>query len=167
MTEVDKLVHGLGLLPHPEGGWYRETYRSDETIPISSLPMRFSGDRNVATAIYFLLTATTFSALHRIKSDELWHFYAGSTLLIHVFTPDGGYHFVRLGSNLDSGESFQVLVPQGCWFGAEVEVNDGFALVGCTVAPGFDFADFELAERTSLQQQYPQHQALIKRLTRC
>ncbi len=119
----------------------------------------------MATAIYFLLQENEVSALHRIKSDEIWHFYAGTPLLIHAIYPDGHYREQRLGSDCTDGDLYQVVVPAGCWFGAEL-VGKQFALVGCTVAPGFDFADFEMADRKQLSACYPQHTELIKRLTK-
>ncbi len=105
MTTPEDIIQALHLQPHPEGGWYRETYRSAESIPHSGLPGRFSGPRPFATAIYFLLTADTFSALHRIRSDELWHFYAGSPLTIHVIEPEGAYRAIRLGPDVARGET--------------------------------------------------------------
>ena len=160
------IISSLQLLPHPEGGWYRETYRADEAIPADSLPARFTGERSFATSIYFLLTSDTFSALHRIKSDEQWHFYSGTALTIHVIHPDGNYEQIRLGSNLEEGETFQAVVPHGCWFGATVDALDSYALVGCSVAPGFDFADFEMGTREDLINLFPQHEEIITRLTR-
>ena len=129
-------------------------------------PKRFAGERPFATAIYFLLTSDTFSALHRIRSDEQWHFYAGSGLTVHVIEPAGEYRAIGLGQDLERGETFQAVVPAGCWFGASVDEPGGFALVGCTVAPGFDFADFEMGDRGELIREYPRHRELIERLTR-
>ncbi|NIQ94843.1 MAG: cupin domain-containing protein [Desulfuromonadales bacterium] len=163
---ADDYIRTLALEPHPEGGWYRETYRASEAVPREALPERFTGERPFATAIYFLLTADTFSALHRIRSDEQWHFYAGSGLTVHVLEPDGACRTLRLGSEVTRGESFQAVVPAGCWFGATVDEAHGFALVGCTVAPGFDFADFELGERETLYRLFPRHRSLVTRLTR-
>lgn len=160
-----ELITDLQLVRHPEGGWFRETYRSGEIVPAQALPERFTGSRAFSTAIYFLLQTDDISALHRIKSDEMWHFYAGSALLIHCIFPDGGYRALRLGANPAAGEQFQAVVPGGCWFGAE-PVGEGFALVGCTVSPGFDFSDFEMAETEQLCTRYPQHRELIKRMTK-
>jgi predicted cupin superfamily sugar epimerase len=160
-----QLIHSLGLLRHPEGGWYRETYRSTGTIPVAALPEGFNGSRPVCTAIYFLLEQGDISALHRIKSDEMWHFYSGAGLTVHVLTEAGDYSTIRLGSACGAGEQFQAVVPAGAWFGAEV-TGGAYALVGCTVAPGFDFADFVMAEREDMLHRYPHHAALIERLTR-
>jgi predicted cupin superfamily sugar epimerase len=166
MSPVQELVRILNLRPHPEGGWYRETYRSAETFAPGALPDRYDGPRSLATAIYFLLDATGFSALHRLKSDEQWHFYSGSALTLHVIRPDGRYETLKLGPDLARGETFQAVVPQGCWFGASVEAPGGHALVGCSVAPGFEFADFEMATQRDLCQMFPGHADLITRLTR-
>jgi predicted cupin superfamily sugar epimerase len=161
----EELIIQLGLVKHPEGGWYRETYRSEEVFSATALSGRFSGERSVSTAIYFLLQAGDISALHRIASDEIWHFYTGETLTVHVITPQGEYSSHKLGSDIAASESFQCVVPACCWFGAEV-TGDNFALVGCTVAPGFDFADFEMGNRESLLIQFPEHSEIIQRLAR-
>ncbi len=160
-----ELITALELLRHPEGGWYRETYRSTDIIPDAALPRQFDGDRSCCTAIYFLLERGDISAFHRIKSDELWHFHAGTTLTIHVITPEGDYRQLPLGAAVLNGDTFQAVVPAGCWFGAEVSGEGPYAFVGCTVAPGFDFADFEMGDRSILLSQFPQHSSLIKRLT--
>ncbi|MBI5843440.1 MAG: cupin domain-containing protein [Deltaproteobacteria bacterium] len=165
MQSAGDLIERLGLIRHPEGGWFRETYRAAEETPGPALPERFVGSRSFSTAIYFLLEKGDISALHRIKSDELWHFYAGSAVLIHVISQDGGYIALRLGPDPAAGDSFQLVVPAGSWFGAEV-MGGAFALVGCTVAPGFDFADFEMADRRALTELYPGHSETIRRLTR-
>src|SRR5688572_7397541 len=109
----------LNLLPHPEGGYFKETYRAHEEIPLNGLPGRFGGPRSFSTAIYYLLEQGDYSAFHRIKSDECWHFYAGQTLLIHVIENDGKYYCVRLGDNISEGETFQFVVPAGAWFASE------------------------------------------------
>lgn len=163
---MHELIRSLDLRPHPEGGWYRETYRAAESIAPNGLPERYAGPRSHATAIYFLLTSDNFSALHRLKSDEQWHFYKGSPLCLHVIHADGRYAPVKLGANPAQGETFQVVVPHGCWFGATVDTPGAYALVGCSVAPGFDFSDFEIGDRQSLTRAFPQHAGLIARLTR-
>ena len=141
-------------------------YRSAEYVPATGLPGRFDGDRSFSTAIYFLLRQGEFSAFHRIKSDECWHFYAGGCLRIHVIDLQGQYSFIRLGARLDEGEVFQAVVSAGCWFASEPETGTAYSLVGCTVAPGFDFADFEMADARSLSAAFPHHDALIRRLCR-
>jgi len=159
-------IERLRLEPHPEGGFYRETYRAIEAIEAAHLPPRFGGRRVHSTAIYFLLPGDHVSAFHRIKSDEIWHFYAGTALTLTLIHPDGRLETQRLGPDPDRGQSFQALVPAGCWYGAIVDDPESYALVGGTVAPGFDFADFELADRAALLAQFPQHREIIVRLTR-
>jgi predicted cupin superfamily sugar epimerase len=166
MEEARYWIDGLRLLPHPEGGFYRETYRSDEGIARAGLPGRFTGDRAFSTAIYFLLAGADFSALHRIKQDEVWHFYDGSTLVVHVIDPEGEYSAIKLGRRLEDGECPQAVVKAGCWFGASLAEADSYAFVGCTVAPGFDFADFEMPTREQFLNLFPRHEAIIRKLTR-
>lgn len=159
-------IAALDLAPHPEGGFYRETYRAQETIEAAHLPARFGGRRVHSTAIYFLLPGDQISALHRIKSDEVWHFYAGSALTLSLIHSDGRLEERRLGADVERGERFQAIVPAGCWYGARIDDPGSYALVGGTVAPGFDFADFELADRNALLTQFPQHRDTIIHLTR-
>ena len=166
MLTPDTIISTLHMQPHPEGGWYAETYRSSGTIARDALPQSFGGTRNFSTAIYFLLPAGVFSAFHRIRSDECWHFYAGGTLHIYVIDAAGALQIIHLGSNLAAGEAFQAVVPAGCWFASRPAPGSAYALVGCTVAPGFDFADFEMAERDALQQAYPLLHTIIGELTR-
>ncbi len=163
---IKYLSEKLELLPHPEGGFYKEVYRSSEIINHKALSQRFSGDRSYCTSIYFLLTSENFSAFHRIQQDEIWHFYEGSALYVHVIDQQGNYHKISLGMDLDAGEVPQYVVPAGCWFASSVKNENNYSLVGCTVAPGFDFDDFELAERDQLTNEYPQHQDIISELTR-
>jgi len=150
---------------HPEGGYFAESYRSAEIIPQDALPKRFEGDRNFSTAIYFLLESHQFSALHRIQSDEMWHFYAGSPLYVFYIDNQGMVQTIKLGDSPENGEVFQAVVPAGVWFGSKPAQTDNYSLVGCTVAPGFNFADFELSGREKLLQQYPEHGEIIKLLT--
>jgi len=159
-------IEKLGLERHPEGGYFRETYRSEEAIPPRGLPERFAGPRSVATAIYFLLGDGDFSALHRIASDELWHFYGGAPLTLHVIEPQGDYAQIKLGADPEKGQAFQAVVSAGCWFGATLDEPQSYALVGCTVAPGFDFADFEMGRREELLLRYPLQRDIILKLTR-
>ena len=159
-------IERLHLVRHPEGGWFRENYRSAETIPETGLPARFQGERAFSTAIQFLLERDDCSALHRLKSDEMWHFYDGSPLAIHLITPDGEHRTILLGRDPEQGEQLQAVTPAGCWFGAELAGSGELALVGCTVAPGFDFIDFEMGCRSNLARLFPQHEALVRRLTR-
>jgi predicted cupin superfamily sugar epimerase len=158
-------IEALVLERHPEGGYYKESYRSSEIIQPAGLPARFPGPRFFSTCIYFLLSDNEVSHLHRIKSDEIWHFYTGSSLTIHVIDPQGGYQNIKLGQGIEMGEILQGVVKAGCWFGAKVEERGSYSLVGCSVAPGFEFEDFELADRSKLLQIYPQHHEIIKLLT--
>ncbi|WP_216638448.1 cupin domain-containing protein [Endozoicomonas arenosclerae] len=166
MKGANDWVKALDLQPHPEGGYFRETYRSDEVISKSNLPERFSGERSFSTAIYYLLKGHDFSAFHRIHQDEVWHFYDGASLTIHVIAPDGAYSTAKLGRNILKDELPQFIVPAGCLFAVEVNDPASYVLSGCTVAPGFDFADFEMPPAEQLIASYPQHASLIERLTR-
>ncbi|MGC4100730.1 cupin domain-containing protein [Ferruginibacter sp.] len=166
MTTIEQLIQHYDLLPHPEGGWYKETYRSEGAVASNALPASFSGDRAFCTAIYFLLDRGNFSAFHRIKSDECWHFYTGGALEIFVIHPEGKLEIIRLGSDTACGEIFQYVVPAHCWFASRPAAGTAFSLVGCTVSPGFDFEDFELANAAALVKTYPQHEVLIKELCR-
>ena len=148
-------IRTLNLLAHPEGGYYKETYRSAGTLSTNS------GNRNFCTAIYFLLEEGNFSAFHKIKSDELWHFYTGDVLEVIEITKEGKLKITELGP-----DNFQYCVPVGNWFGSRVKKGGKFSLVGCTVAPGFDFVDFEMAEREKLLNEFNQHEKIIKELTR-
>jgi uncharacterized protein len=159
-------IRRLKLERHPEGGYFRQTYRSAVTIAREGLPLEFAGARAVSTAIYFLLEGENFSAFHRLRSDEVWHFYAGAPLLVHVIDPDGKYDCVRLGNDPENGQEFQAVVKAGCWFSSHVADWKSWALVGCTVAPGFEYQDFEIGKREELTRLYPQHRALIVQLTR-
>jgi predicted cupin superfamily sugar epimerase len=167
MKTASYWVDRYNLLPHPEGGYYAETYRSGENIGADALPTRFeAGGRSFSTGIYFLLEQGQFSAFHKIKSDEMWHFYSGDALDIFVINPHTGLlEVIRLGSEPENGESFQAVVPAGSWFASRPAKDSTYALVGCTVSPGFDFADFEMASRKNLLQDYPQHTDLILELT--
>ncbi len=166
MLTVQQLVQQFNMLPHPEGGYYKETYRSAESIPQVALPVRFNEKKYFSTAIYFLLEQGNFSAFHRIKSDECWHFYAGETLLVYVLYPNGNLTITRLGNDIINGDTFQFVVPANCWFASELAEQTNFSFVGCTVAPGFDFTDFELAKADELIAEFPAHVSIIKRLCR-
>lgn len=159
-------IDTLRLTRHVEGGAFREVYRSALKIPRQALPDSFSGERHCMTSIYFLLTHDQFSAFHRIRSDETWHFYEGDPLLIHEIRENGQLINHLLGRHPEKGESFQCTIMAGSWFGSQVTPGGSYALSGCTVAPGFEFADFELADRETLCRQYPGHEKLITALTR-
>jgi len=158
-------INRLGLKKHPEGGYFKETYRCDETVCMNALPKRFAEDKAFSTAIYFLLKGEQTSYFHRLKADELWHFYHGSSLTLHIIDPHGDYNKIQLGSNFENGETFQRIIKNGAWFGATVDDHTSYSLTGCTVAPGFGFNDFELANRDQMLKMYPEHALIIKKLT--
>ena len=162
---VNDIVKKLGLMPHPEGGFYRETYRSGNSIPQGALPKVFSGDRAYSTAIYFLIPKEGKSSFHRIKSDEAWHFYLGGPMTIVELHPNGEIEKIVLGSNISHEERLQYVVPAGVWFGAYTNPGTDYSVVGCTVAPGFDFSDFEMANREMLLKEFPDAREEIERLT--
>jgi len=166
MISTQQLIALYNLQPHPEGGWYKETYQSKEQINAASLPERFGGSRAFSTAIYFLLEQGNYSAFHRIKSDECWHFYAGDPLVVYVLQQDGTLDEIMLGNDITNGQMFQYVVPANCWFASRPATDSKFCFVGCTVAPGFDFADFELADAAVLSALYPQHKSCIEELCR-
>ncbi len=165
MKTKEEWVKELNLLPHPEGGYYKETYRSKEEIDLVAIGYHESTKRNLSTGIYFLLEKENFSAFHRIKSDEMWHFYAGDPLLIHMLDEEGNYSYQKIGSKPENGEKLQFVVKAGVWFASEVAKGGDYALVGCTVSYGFDFKDFELADKTLIDR-YRQHAKLLSRLIR-
>ena len=151
------LIESYQLKPHPEGGYYKETYRSPQTV------LKGDAAYDASTGIFFLLVQNSPSRFHRIQSDEMWHFYTGDSLHIHELSVDGTYRLHTLGADWLSGQHFQRVIPAGSWFAAET-VGD-FSFVGCTVAPGFVFSEFELATTTELIERYPDQEALIRRLT--
>jgi uncharacterized protein len=163
-TYIDRLIHKLALQPHPEGGWYSQTHCSEERI-LRSNPDQTRAERRASTAIYYLLRNSDYSAWHRIDADELWHFYLGDPLFIHVLKPHGELVTHILGNTLEQPDgAFQVMVPAGHWFAAERTGPRGFSLAGCTVAPGFEFETFELGDIADLSRRYPRHQAVLQRL---
>lgn len=162
MPTADELIRRLNLQPHPkEGGFFRETYRSSDAASLPGYP----DARSYGTAIYYLLKPGTFSALHRLRSDEIFHFYLGGPVRMLQLWPDGSGKTVVMGPNIERGEELQVVVPRGVWQGTCLEPGSEFALLGCTVAPGFDYADYEHGTRADLIRQFPDHRELINRLT--
>ena len=149
-------IDTLGLTSHPEGGWFKETFRDETLIQ--------QGTRNASTGIYFLVESGAPSCLHRIGASEMWHFYAGDPLVVHQLCTQKGYQRHLLGQNWQKGERFQAVVPPNVWFGAQT--LGAYSLVGCTVAPGFDFADFTLGTRQALQELFPQYGDVVEMLTR-
>jgi predicted cupin superfamily sugar epimerase len=160
------LIEKFDLQPHPEGGYFKETYRSEGKVLTNDPPHHFPNHRNYSTAIYFLIESTNFSALHRIKSDEIWHFYTGDALEVIEIDLKGNLIKTQVGADLKNGQTFQYMVKAGHWFGSRVLKGGQFSFVGCTVSPGFDFNDFELAIRQELIDLFPQHTQVITELTR-
>lgn len=161
MSRKEYWITKLGLLPHPEGGFFKESYRSTESIPGASLPARYGSDRSFSTQIYFMLVKGNFSAFHKVASDETWHFYNGAPVLLHLLD-QSGHTKIQIG--IEDGMEPQITVPAGTWFAAEVAEGGDFSLVGCSVAPGFDFADFEMANKEELYKQFPYE--VVNRLCR-
>ena len=167
MVKVDEIISLLDLHPHPvEGGYFIETYRSDEEIPKEKLPDRYGSARLFSTAIYYLLTTDTFSAMHRLRSDEIFHHYVGDPVEMLQLMPDGSGKVVTLGPDLLNGMRPQVIVPRGTWQGARLREGGRFALMGTTVSPGFDFEDYEPGRRDVLINRYPQFRDMILALTK-
>jgi len=158
MKTAQEWIEELKLESHPEGGWFRQCYTSDILVTADGFP----SPRPAMTVIYYLLESGDFSALHRLRQDEMWHFYAGSPLTVHTIDPDGNYSPVTLGGN----DMHQFTVKGGILFGATVDEPDSCALVACTVSPGFDYDDFEMPSRAELIAAYPAHRDLILRVTR-
>jgi predicted cupin superfamily sugar epimerase len=153
-----KLAKKLGLEKHPEGGYFKETYRSETSIDIEG----YEGSRSISTAIYYMLAGNDFSAFHRIKSDEIWHYYAGGTVTLYAIDKDGRLSKTRIGKN----GAFQAVIKAGTWFAAALDSKRSYCLLGCTVSPGFDYRDWELGERNDLVRMYPQHRKIIERYTK-
>ncbi|WP_078543300.1 cupin domain-containing protein [Litchfieldia alkalitelluris] len=156
-------IEKLGLTPHPEGGFFKSTYESTHLIT-NLAGVKEGKERKLYTSIYFLLRSEDISHLHRLKSDELWYYHGGSSLTVHVIDENGEYQELKLGLNLDKGEIPQVLVPKNTIFGSSVMEKDTFSLVGCMVAPGFDFEDFELFSQKELMVEYPEHEKVIRKM---
>jgi predicted cupin superfamily sugar epimerase len=163
---AEQIIKRFKMQPlRQEGGFYIETYRSTEVLKKEILPTGFSGDRNLSSVILYLLTAKTVSLMHRLKYDEMFHFYLGNPVTMLQLHPDGSSEIVTLGHDILSDQKVQVLVPKGTWQGAFIQPGGKFSLMGCSVAPGFDEADFELGDRSTLLAKYPDMHELILRLT--
>jgi len=166
VSKAQQIIDRLQLQPHPkEGGFFRETYRSAYAFSSSAMPVRYGADRSAGTAIYYLLTPETFSAMHRLKTDEIFHFYAGDPVRMLQLLPDGRGKEVIIGSDVLAGHEPQVVVPSGVWQGSCLVEGGEYALLGCTVAPGFDYGDYEHGSRESLIEQHMNFEKLITRLT--
>jgi predicted cupin superfamily sugar epimerase len=157
-------IRTLELIAHPEGGYFKETYASSDIINKHGLPERYFADRTCVKAIYFLLQGEQTSKFHRLKCNEIWGYHLGASLTLYIIDRDGTLQQIKLGPDFDNGEQFQIVVPHGVWFGAKVNKKNSYVLVSCITAPGFDFEDFELAERQSLLHKYPQHKNIIEML---
>jgi hypothetical protein len=166
MKNAKYWVENLDLISHPEGGWFRETYRSAETVERSALDPRYNGPRRFCTGIYFLLEGRDFSAFHRLKSDEIWCFHDGCPLKVWVISPGGELAEYLMGTDTCSEQAPQLVIRAGSWFAATPEDPHSFTLFGCFVTPGFEFDDFELAHSDALSARYPQHAHLIRMYTR-
>ena len=165
MKSAEYWIDKLHLQLHPEGGSFREIYRSEDEETFKTEIFKNTEKRPLSTAIYFLLKSEEFSCFHRLKSDEVWHFYDGAPLTIYQFEKDGNLRRHFLGKEIELGQNFQIVVPKNHWFAAQLTTQNSFALVGCTMAPGFHFDDFEIAKRPDLIARFPMHEALISRLT--
>jgi uncharacterized protein len=166
MPTAREIIERLQLVPLTiEGGYFRETYRSPLTLSANALPDEYDGNRNVSTCIYYLLTPETFSAIHCVRSDEIFHFYAGDAVEMLQLWPNGEAKVVTIHNDLAVGHQPQVVVPAGVWQGCRLVPGGGWALMGCTVAPGFDYEDFELGDRSELLAAYPEYSVLITALT--
>jgi predicted cupin superfamily sugar epimerase len=167
METAEEIIEFFRMKPLPrEGGYYVETYRCDEKIAGANLPKRYTGQRSFSSTILYLLTPDTFSRLHKLASDEMFHFYLGDTVTMLQLHPDGSSEMIELGPDLAKGRRVQVTVPRGAWQGCYLNQGGKFALMGTTVSPGFEFADFEEADRDRLLNEYPTREKLILRLTR-
>lgn len=162
--KAQKYIKLLQLRKHPEGGYFKEVYRSGERILQTHLPKRYKSSRNFSTSIYFLLEGKQFSSFHLLQSDEIWHFYDGSAVLLYIINQKGELTVKKLGRGKDY--DLQLAIEKHNWFAAELEDKKSFSLFGCTVSPGFEFEDFQLGKRDDLIKKFPQHTALIKRLTK-
>jgi len=164
MKDAQYWIDKLEMTRHPEGDYFRETFRADEITEPDKLPERYNTPRCTSTSIYFLLTTESVSNFHKLNSDEIWHFHTGGAARIHMIAPDGAYSYQDIGDSLDNNQHFQVIIPRQSWFAAEV-ISDNYILVGCTVAPGFEFEDFVLAKRKELISDQPALASLIEKFT--
>jgi predicted cupin superfamily sugar epimerase len=162
MASPEQIIAKLDLKPLPgEGGFYKETYKSAVSVDANSVGIAPTGNRAVCTAIYYLVDSHSFSSLHRLKGDEIFHFYAGDAVEMVQIDPQGNLKIILLGSNILAGETPQILVPAGTWQGSKLKTGGKWALLGNTNAPGFEFEDFELGKKEDLLKQFPQHKEII------
>ena len=163
---AEELIKKLRLEPHPEGGYFRETYRDPDIISADALPERYDKDKSISTSIYFLITRESFSSMHRLKTHEILHFYAGDPAVIFIIHPDGRAEKKILGIEISAGALPQVIVPRDTWFGIRVAEGGEYTLMGTTVAPGFDFDDFKQGDKKTVSDQFPEHADTITLFTR-
>lgn len=164
-NSAENWINILQLMPHPEGGCFRETYRSEKLCSANNLPPGYSGERNFSTAIFYLLDKNQISKFHKLKSDEIFHFYDGDGMLFRIIDIGGNLREKKLGINYEEGQIPQILMKAGEWFGAELINPGSYCLAGCTVSPGFHFDDFEIGDRDELLKMFPQHGKIIEQLT--
>jgi len=165
MSKIKQIIKALEMTPHPEGGFYKESYRAKGEIKEDVLSKDYKGSRNFSTGIYFMLTEDSFSAFHKINQDEMWHFYDGDPIELHMITSSGDYSCVIIGRDISNNEFLQYVVPGGVWFASRVKSKGEYSLVGCTVSPGFNFNDFVLPSRKEMTTLFPQHSSIIDELT--
>ena len=167
MLTAQRIIELLQLEPLPiEGGYFRRTYCSADTIDVAGLPNRYSQAKAMGSTIYFFLHGGHCSALHRLYTDEIYHFYLGDPVELLLLLPNGTSNVVILGPDLEAGQNVQVVVPRGVWHGSRLRAGGRFALMGTNMAPAYDPTDFELGERKALIRQFPMHKELIRALTR-
>ncbi len=164
-NRIKILTEYLDLKPHPEGGFFSETYRSKEIYPKDKLPERYNSDRCFFTSIFFLITENSFSAFHKLQTDEIWHFYEGNPVELFIITQNRELLKIVLGDKPEYGMRYTHLVEKNCWLAAKLE-SGNYALTGCTVAPGFEYEDLEMGDRKKLVNEFPEYKEIIERLTR-
>jgi predicted cupin superfamily sugar epimerase len=162
MNAAERLIQKFNLKPHPEGGYYSQGYRSPEFLKAEFLPGRYQGVRNLYSSIYFMVTAQSASRFHKLKTDEIWHFYTGDALVLHLINEQGKYQFFELSNTMEK-ERFQMLVKKNTWMAASTKGD--FSLVGCTLSPGFEYVDFELGVRAKMLEEFPNLEEVIMRFT--
>jgi uncharacterized protein len=163
MVTKEYWIQHLDLKPHPEGGFFKEVYRSSIGVSKDDLPIGYKSSRRLSTSIYYLLRSGDISKMHRLKSDELWFFHFGSPLKVILIDPEGKKHTKILGNNPEKAEYFHILIPAGNIFAAEVMEPDFYSVISCVVSPGFEYDDFEMFEKDDLIQAYPKHTDLFEK----
>lgn len=165
LPDLQSIIDQLRLQPHPEGGYYREMYRAEMTVTHPEVGLEDNATRAAGTAIYFLIPQNQFSAFHRVRTDETWHLYLGGPIELHTIDPEGRYQMHLLTHDLAHGQP-QITIPAHHWQAARCAPDTPYALGGCTVAPGFDFADFEMPDTDTLLATHPDHEPIIRALSR-